>query len=186
MFVAQLFEQVKYALDVGAGQGGRRLVENEQAGIFAQCLGNLDHLPARQRQVANPLARVDILAADACQQLFCSAPLRFAVEQAAASARLSNGDIFLHRQRGQQGKLLKNTDDAGVVGLDGVGEAHRCIAQKDVSGIGLDDAGDNLDERAFARAVFAEDGVDRARRTAKVYAVECGYAAVALGDAAQA
>ena len=65
----QLGEHVVDGVDVAAGERRGRLVEDEELGVLAQRLGDLDHLPARQRQVADQRARIDVLAVDARQQL---------------------------------------------------------------------------------------------------------------------
>ena len=46
-------EQRVDLLDVGAGQRRSRLVEDQQLRLLAERLGDLDHLAARQRQVAH-------------------------------------------------------------------------------------------------------------------------------------
>ena len=74
--VAQAVQDRVDALDVRRGERRGRLVEDQELRIAAERLGDLDHLPARQRQVADPRARVDVLAADPGEQLLRPPPLR--------------------------------------------------------------------------------------------------------------
>ena len=62
--------------DVGGGQRRGRLVEDQDARLARQRLGDLDHLPARQRQVLDQRQRMDVLGAGARQRLLGDAALR--------------------------------------------------------------------------------------------------------------
>ena len=67
---------------VGGGQRRGGLVEDQDAGLARQRLGDLDDLAARQRQVLDRRQRVDVLAAGARQRLLGDAALRPAVDHA--------------------------------------------------------------------------------------------------------
>ena len=71
-------------LHVGARQSGGRLVEDQKPRLLSKGLGDFHHLPARQRQVAHPQQRIDVLATDLGQQRLGAAALRARVDQAEA------------------------------------------------------------------------------------------------------
>ena len=62
-------QQAVDGLDIGARQGRGRLVEDQQPGLAVERLADLDQLPARQRQVADRQAGIDVGAADALQNV---------------------------------------------------------------------------------------------------------------------
>ena len=71
---------------VGGGQRRGRLVEDQDARLARQRLGDLDHLPARQRQVLDQRQRMDVVGAGARQRLLGDAALRPAVDQCRSGA----------------------------------------------------------------------------------------------------
>ena len=90
-------------------------------GLARQRLGDLDDLPARQRQVLDRRQRMDVLAAGARQRLLGDAALRPAVDQAEALRRIADDDIVGDRQVGNQRQLLEDADNAGGHGRCRVG-----------------------------------------------------------------
>ena len=64
----------------------------------------------------------------------------------------------------------------------GSAKANLAAVQRHASLVGRDDAGHDLDERRFAGAVLAEDGVDAAGGDGQFGMVERQDAAIALGD----
>ena len=60
----------KILVDVGGGQRRGRLVENENARLARQRLGDLDHLAARQRQVLDQRQGMDVPGTGARKRLF--------------------------------------------------------------------------------------------------------------------
>ena len=57
--------------------------------------------------------------------------------------------------------LLVDHGDTGGLGLRGAGEVDRFAVEEELAGIAAVEAGDDLDERRLARAVLADEGVDR-------------------------
>ena len=90
------------------------------------------------------------------------------------SATLSSG---IERQ------FLEDADDAGLVGGGRRGEGHLAAVQHHAAFVGRDDAGHDLDQRRFAGAVLAEDGVDAAWRDRQLGLFQRPHAAIALGNA---
>ena len=72
-----------------------------------------------------------------------------------------------------------------ALAADGRGEADIGSREAHAAGIGLDHAGDDLDQRRLAGAVLAEHRMDLAALAGEVDALERAHAAIALGDAGQ-
>ena len=69
--------------------------------------------------------------------------------------------------------------------LAAAGEAKRDLAalEEHAALVGRDDAGHDLDQRRFAGAVLAEDGMDAAALDGELGLLQRPHAAIALGDA---
>ena len=182
------FESREHRIDllhVGAGESRGGLVEDQELRPLAERLGDLDHLAPRQRQVAHPHQRVDVRAADLGQQGLGAAALRPGIDEAEAPRRRSDRDIVRDREVGHQRQLLEDAHDAGRVGGGWRGEADIVSGKAHAAGIGLDHAGDDLDQRRLAGTVLAQHRMDLAALAGEVDALEGAYAAIALGDAGQ-
>ena len=99
--------------DVAGGERRGRLVKDEDARLPHQRLGDLDHLAARQRQVLDAGARMDLLGPGTRQRRLGEPTLRGAVDQPEALRRPRDGDIVGHRKVGHQRQLLEHAGDAG-------------------------------------------------------------------------
>src|SRR5205807_1745417 len=71
--------------------------------------------------------------------------------------------VLRHRERGDQAQLLRDQCEPGAERLARVAESASDTIHEDASGVGLVDAGEDLDQRGFAGAVLADDRVDFAR-----------------------
>ena len=127
-------------LDVAAGQRRGRLVEDQHRGVAAERLGDLDHLPARQAEVADQRARVDVLARMRASSASARRRWARAVDQAEAlggsesemlSATVRSGisDSSWKMQtmpaRGGLGRVREGDRPAGEAHLAGVGRERR-------------------------------------------------------------
>ena len=90
--------------------------------------------------------------------------------------------------------MLSATDRSGIsdsswkmqtmpARLAAIGSGKRDLAAviADRALVGLDDAGDDLDQRRLAGAVLAEHGVDRALAAGEIDVLQRPHAAIALG-----
>ena len=107
------------------------------------------------------------------------------IDQAEAPRRRRDRDIVRDREVGHQRQFLEDADDAGRVGGGWRGEADIDSGKAHAAGIGLDHAGDDLDQRRLAGAVLAQHRVDLAALAGEIDALEGAHAAIALGDAGQ-
>ena len=184
--VAQLVEDRVDLLDVGAGQGRGRLVEDQEPRVAAQRLGDLDHLPARQGQVASP----------APSGFTSSQPTR--ASSSSARRRWARRSIRPKRRGGSAMQMLSATERSGIsdsswkmqtmpAALAAGGSAKRTSLPVEAHGalVRLHHAGDDLDQRRLAGAVLAQDGVDRALAAGEVDALQRPHAAIALADAGE-
>ena len=105
---------------------------------------------------------MDVLAADARQQLLGAPPLGALVDQAEAARRVGDADVVGDRQVGQQRQLLEDAHDPGAGGLERRGERDVPALEEHGALGGLHDPGHDLDQRRLAGAVLAEHGVDAA------------------------
>ncbi len=115
-FLAQALEDDEHLGDIGGGERRSRLVENENARLARQRLGDLDHLPARQGQVLHQGHRMDIRRSGALERLLGEAPLRAAVNHSEAARRVGDRNVVGDRKVGDERKLLEDADDAGAIG----------------------------------------------------------------------
>ena len=131
--VAQPLQHDEHLGDVRRRQGRRRLVENENARLARQRLGDLDHLPARQRQVLDERHGMDVRGAGARERLLGDAPLRAPVDEAEPSRRIADRDIVGDRQVRNERQLLEDADDAGAIGGGGRVEGDIAAVEHDAS-----------------------------------------------------
>ena len=183
---AEALQHGEDLLDVGGGQGRGGLVEDEDARALGERLGDLDHLPAGERQVLDQRERVDVGGAGAGERLLGEAALGAAVDHAEAGGRPADDDVVGDREVGDERELLEDADDAGVAGGGGRGEGDGAAVEGHGAVVGLHHAGHDLDEGGLAGAVLAEDGVDAARADGELGVGQRHDAAVALGHAVHA
>ena len=100
-------------------------------------------------------------------------------EVAAGEDVLGDGQILEDR------RLLVHGDDAQPVCGLRVGDPPRRALDRDLALVGLDDPGQDLDERRLAGAVLADERVDGAGTDREAHLGDCLDAAVAPRDAAQ-
>ena len=115
--VLQVAQEGVDGLDVAGGQRRGGFVEDEDGGVAADRLGDLHHLAARQAEVADEGARVDVLALDAGEERLGAPALGGAVDQPEALRRVGERDVVGDREVGDQRQLLEDADDAGAGGL---------------------------------------------------------------------
>ena len=80
--------------------------------------------------------------------------------------------IFQHRQIGRQRRMLIHDRDAVLAHLPRIGRADVLAVVVDGAGIGVQHAGSDADQRRFAGAVLADDGVNLAGHDQHVDAFE--------------
>ena len=70
---------------------------------------------------------------------------------------IAEPDIVEHAKRGSEAELLRHERDAELLGMLRVGDLGRLTVDKKNAAVGAIHAGNDLDQRAFARSVLAAD-----------------------------
>jgi hypothetical protein len=107
------------------------------------------------------------------------------VEQPPATGLPAERDVLGDGERWHEVDLLVNRADAGGFGVGGGLGPKRVAGERDLAGVGLIDAGQDLDEGGLARAVFTEQRMDLSRPDGEIHAVEGDHTGEALADAAE-
>ena len=87
-FIAQAFQNREHLGDVGRGQGGCCFIEDQDARVAGECLGDFDHLAARERQVLDRRHGMDVLGTGARQCGLRQSALGLAIDHAEALWRV--------------------------------------------------------------------------------------------------
>ena len=182
--LAQVVDHAEEPGDLRVRQRRGRLVHDHDRGVEGQGLGDLDHLLVADPQVADPGPRRD-RRAQAVEQPARPGLHRAVVQPAQPAApRLlaAQEDVVGDRELRDEVQLLVDDPDAGVLGLARPGEPHRPAVQADLAVVVGDRAGQDLHQRALARAVLAADRVDLAGRRDQRDVAQRAHAAEVLGD----
>ena len=90
--------------------------------------------------------------AGALERFLSEASLRAPVDQPEAARRIGDCDVIGDRKVGNERKLLEDADNAGAIGGGRRIEGDFGSVEENAAGIGRDYAGQDLDQRRFARA----------------------------------
>ena len=158
-------------LCLGLGQCRGRLVEDEDAAIERQRLGNLDELLARDRERPDQHGRVD--RAERRQRRAGALVQRLVVhEPFPARVDLGHEDVLRHRHVRAERDLLVDEADPEFLRAGRRGDLHRLAVQDDLATVGAQDAVDDVHQRRFPGAVLAGDGVHLAAAQLEVDAAQ--------------
>src|SRR5207249_7596132 len=92
-------------------------------------------------------------------------------------------DVLGHGQVLEHGRLLVHRDDAQPARRLRISDPLRLTADQQPTLVGVDDAGEDLDERRLAGTVLADERVDAPGTDDEAHVLERVHAAVALRDA---
>ena len=103
--------------DLVVGEGGRRFVHQDDVGLTAERLGDLDDLRLRHRERAHLTGGIDFRF-EFLQKFLGATQLVRAVDSSEASAGFgAQGDVLRHRQIGDRHQFLMDHRDAGDQGV---------------------------------------------------------------------
>ena len=171
-------------LDLVRGEGRGRLVEDQHAGLDRQRLRDLDQLLIGHRQATDRRAGVE-MDVELLEQRLGRASRGAPVEDPEPPRRsVADEDVLGDRQVREEARLLVDDRDTERPGVGGPVDLRRLAIQKDRPAVGLVDAGQDLDQRALAGAVLADQGVDLAGQEGERDVVERLGRREALRDAA--
>ena len=141
--------------DLLFGEGGGRLVHQDDVSLTSEGLGDLDHLHLRHRQGAHQAGGVDV-GLEFAEQFPGAGELGAAIDASEAAARLgAQGDILGDRQVRYRHQLLMDHRDARDQGVVRRLEADVFTAPFDVSAVRSVESGEHLHQRRFTGAVLA-------------------------------
>lgn len=174
---AQGVEQLLHRLR-GEHRGG--FVQDQQLGVLQQAAHDFHPLALAHRQAVHQPVRVQ---RQAVALGHFAHPQR---QRRRVERRIQRqGDVLDHGQGFEQRKMLKHHANAQLARLRRVGDGHRLAVPADFASVGLDRAIDDFHQRAFARAIFAKNGVDLAGRHRQADAIIGDHAGVTLADPGQ-
>ena len=164
-------------------EAGGGFVEDEEAGGAIEGAGDRDHLLERDGEGAELGVDVEV-EAEAGEGFFGVASGGAPVDEAQAAGLAAEGEVFGDGQRRDEVDLLIDGRDAAGFGVGRRTRGDASALEGDFAGVGGVDAGEDLDERGFAGAVFAEERVDFAGADGEVDGVEGDDAGETFPDAA--
>ena len=149
-------------LDLGTGQCRGGLVHDQEPGVEAQRLGDLDDLLVGDRQAPNrPVgSQLDAETVDQALHLAVHRPAVDAPER--AERVVAHDDVLRDAQIREQRRLLIDDRYAGVAGVMRRVEVDDLTGGQHLAGVPPYDAGEHLDERRLAGAVLADQAADLA------------------------
>ena len=167
------------------GERGGRLVEDDDAGIDLQRLGDLDQLPlARRKPLDQRVGRQG--EADRGQQRRRPVGERRAVDQpAAAAGKVADEDVLGDAQVGEEVELLVDEGDAAAFRLARAGGRVGRAVEVHGSGVGGHHAADDVHQGRFPGAVLPDEAENAAARDPQRHVLQGGDAEEALADAVE-
>jgi hypothetical protein len=179
---AQAPDDAEERLDLGGRQRRRRLVEDQQAAVARERLGDLDELHLRDPEVLDQRRRRH-LELDELEELAGPAVQCPAVDEPPAPRKRLDEEVLRDAEVRQERELLVHDPDArgqpvlrAGRGVRGPRHHHRPL-------VGQIHARDGLDEARLPGAVLAHERVDLARGDRPAHPVERDDPGKSLGDA---
>ena len=180
--LAQAAQHGEQPLRLVAGQGRGGLVQDQHPRALEQRARDLDHLLLGHAQTTRRRLRMNV-AAQRVEDLL-GAALHAGAVHAEAARFPTQPDVGRRRKLRDQGQLLVDHADPQAPGGERVAEGEVLVAQPNAARVGYERARERLDERALARAVFAQQGVDLACAKVEVHLVEGADAGPGFGETA--
>ena len=173
-------DDLKEMRDFLFGQRGSRLVHDQDVGVVRHRLGDFDHLPIGDAEVAHFGLGIDA-DVEPIEQFPRAPPHLVVPHEAQAVERLAaNPDVFRHRHVIHQVEFLMDHRDAVLQRVERRSQTDFLALESEGAGVRLVDAGDDLHQRRFARAVLAHQRVDVAALEAERDVVERQHAGKGL------
>ncbi len=143
------------------------LVKDQQRRPPIECFDDLHALTFAHGQCPHGRARVNVQPIGAAQ-LVDSRLHPIQIQERATAGGQPQRDIFGHRERIHQHKMLVDHTDAQVNGGCGRSDGYGAAIEPDLAAVGRIETIENLHQRGFARAVFAQQRVNLATAHIKI------------------
>ena len=176
-FGSQAPQHLEQALHGLRRQHRGGLVQDQQARVGQQGTDDLDALALTHAQCMHGAIRIDRQAVGRCFLADHGADLRQAVAAVQAEPH-----VFGDGEGVEQAEMLKHHGDAQRARLLRRFHTHRLTIDGDAAFVGLHGTVDDLHQRGFSSAVFAEYGMDFARLYREGDGLVGSDAGIALGD----
>ena len=167
------------AFALGKGCGG--FVHNQYLRVHGQSLGDFHQLLLGHRERTDRSGGAEIRA-HGIQKFFCLAVGPRPVDERATLEFMADEYVFRHGKVGIGSGVLIDGSHAVFLRDDGIAHHHLFAIQDDLAAIRLVYAGQRLDKGGFARAVFADQGMNFPRAQVKLHVVQRLDAGENLGD----
>ena len=177
----QMRQQLKQMLAFVRGERTGRFVHDDDPRAGADRGGNLNNLFLASRELANRLVNVEVSLDFAQHGAGALAHLR-AVHPASAAGQVAEAEILGDGEVWTEGEFLMDHGDAELAGHERVGRMNPPSVELDFAFVRGVNAGENLSERAFARAVFADERMATALFDGEAYTIERHHAGEAFGN----
>ncbi len=182
---AQGADDAEEAGDLAAGEGGGRLVHDQDPGVEGQRLGDLHDLLVGDGQAAGRPVGVEV-DAEPLHQGRRGRVGGLVVDPAeGAPGPAAHEDVLGDRQVGEERGFLVDHGDAGVAGVAGAVEDDGLAVEQHLTGVRPVHSGEGLDQRRLARAVLTGEGVHLAGQQLQGDVPQGAYGAEGLRDALQ-
>ena len=178
----QFAHQLEQPLGLLTGQRGSRLVHDEDAHLSGQRLGDLDHLLLGDPQGADDPQGID-RRADPVQEFLRLAHEHAPVDDSEPTGQLPQEQVLGDAELRNERQLLVDRCDAPSLGVGGGRDARKRTVDADLSGVGLHDPPEHLDEGALARAVLPEEDVHFGLAQVEVDPGQRHHPGIGLADA---
>ncbi|KAF1061132.1 MAG: hypothetical protein GAK39_05910 [Variovorax sp.] len=181
----ELEQQPQQRVAVGLVEARGGLVEDQQAHLLRERLGDLHQLLLAHAEVGHQRGR-GFLQAHLGEQLARPRIGREPVDHATARDLVAEEDVLGDRQQRHQRELLVDDDDAELLAVGDAPEAARLALEQDLAVVRVAgvDAAEHLHQRGLASAVLAHHRVDLARAHREVDVAQRLHAREGLGDPA--
>ena len=180
--VAQFFKRAHEVLRFLRIQAGSRFVQQHDLGVFGERAQNLDHLLDGETQVPHLRLRVDLHVEAGGRLLYFFDQLLFR-DQSMLAFPIGK-DVFVYGKVFEDRKLLMDDRNPRRLRRQRMERLDRFAVDQNRAAVRRVFAGKHLDERGFARAVFAEQGMDFAAADIEADVLERMHRSKALGNAA--
>ena len=179
-------EHREQPLDLAFFQGRRRLVQDEDAALPAQRLGDRHQLPLGEAERSHRPVRVGVkveLGKHGARGVAHARAIDHGQRPEPPHRKIAERNVLGDRQRRHQPQFLRDGDDAGSDGVARARKVPRRAVDPNRAAVGTPDPAENADQRGFAGAVLADDGMNFPSGDIEVDAVKGDRRAEMLGHA---
>ena len=169
-----------FGLRLGEGRG--RLVEDDQAAVHGERLGDLHDLLLGNGELRDPLARPDVGSEGGKQLRGPPVVPAHVHDELVGVVDRAHEDVFRHCEVLAESDLLVDEPDAQLLRIVGGIDPRLGAVDDDGPLVGLVDPGDHVHERRLPRAVFPHHGMDAAGGHGQAHAGERLCAGEPLAD----